>query len=77
MAGTLYVQECTRVRLPRALIEYYGLDIKIAEADATYKKNFPLAKFPAYIGEKGFKLTETIAISIYCMYKMLTAIIIW
>lgn len=68
MAGTLYVKDCTRAKVPSGIVKAYGLDVKIAEADATYEKNFPMRRFPSYLGEKGFKLTETIAVSIYCMY---------
>lgn len=73
MAGTLYVKECTRAKVPSGIIKAYDLDVKIASADETFKKQFPLAKFPSYLGEKGFKLTETVAISIYCMYFIFSA----
>lgn len=72
MVGTLYSQENARGFVPKALIKKYNLDVKISEPDATYEKFFPLGKFPTYVGEKGFKLTEVLAVSIYCMYKILT-----
>ena len=71
MAGTLYVSDVTRVKVPSGLVKYYNLDIKISQADAAFKKNFPQAQYPSYLGEKGFKLTETIAVSVYCMYSLL------
>lgn len=53
------------------LVKYFNLDINSVDVgsveDATYIKNFPLKKTPAFIGEKGFKLHEVIAISYYCM----------
>lgn len=67
--GTLYTTEQARGIVPKALIKHFNLDVKIADKeDASYKKFFPLNKIPAFVGPKGFKLTEVIAISIYCMY---------
>lgn len=66
--STLYSAPVTRTKVPDGLVKYYGLDVKISTTkDAAYEKAFPMGKFPAFIGEDGFKLTETIAISIYCM----------
>lgn len=67
--GTLYSDSVTRTKVPDALVKHFGLDVKIVKPDATYEKNFPLKRLPAFIGNDGFKLTETIAISLYCMYN--------
>ncbi|CUM64999.1 uncharacterized protein PRCAT00002617001 [Priceomyces carsonii] len=68
--GTLYVAEQARGFVPKALVKHFNLDVKIAgKDDENYKKNFPLNKIPAFIGPKGFKLTEVIAVSIYCKYR--------
>lgn len=64
--GTLYTTEQARGILPKALIKHFNLDIKISDKDSVFNKHFPLSKIPAFIGPKGFKLTEVIAISIYC-----------
>lgn len=48
------------------LINYFKLDIKIeTEATEEFKAAFPLAKRPAFIGEKGYKLTEFHAVFAY------------
>lgn len=67
--GTLFTTEQIRSVPPQALIKHFNLDVKIAgKEDKTYAKNFPLSKVPAFVGPKGFKLHEVIAVSIYCMY---------
>lgn len=66
--STLYSAPVTRTKVPEGLVKHFGLDVKIATKDAAYEKAFPMGKLPAFIGADGFKLTETIAISIYCMY---------
>lgn len=63
--GTLYVSERIRGALPAALVKHFKLDIKVTAPPANYKEKFPLGKIPAYEGEKGFKLTEAIAVCIY------------
>lgn len=68
--GTLYANFRIRTLLPAALVEHYKLDVKVAEPPANYKEKFPLGKVPAFVGEKGFKLTETIAINIYRKYRI-------
>lgn len=65
--GTLYATVQARGILPKALIKHFGLDVKVSDKDAVYNKHFPLNKIPAFVGPKGFKLTEVIAISLYCM----------
>lgn len=68
--GTLYTNSKIRGLPAKAIIVHYGLDVKVVETeDAKHKKVFPLQKYPAFIGPKGFKLTESIAITIYCMYS--------
>lgn len=66
--GTLYATQQIRSLPAKALAKYFNLDIKISDKDAAYEKNFPLNKIPAFIGPKGFTLTEVIAICLYCMY---------
>lgn len=65
--GTLYVSERIRGVIPKAIVKAFKLDIKVAEPDATFNKYFPLGKIPAFVGPKGLKLTEIIAISLYRM----------
>lgn len=67
--GTLFATEQIRSLPPKALIKHFNLDVKFADKeDSSYQKYFPLAKIPCFIGPKGFKLQEVIAICIYCMY---------
>lgn len=68
--GTLYANERVRALIPVALIKHFKLDVKIVDPASckTYSKLFPLGKVPAFVGPKGVKLTEVIAISVYCMY---------
>lgn len=71
--GTLYAGDFGRSVLPRALIKHFNLDIAIEGTDSeAYKTNFPLKKVPCFIGPKGYKLTEVLAISVYCMYTLIT-----
>lgn len=66
--GTLYATESIRTLLLKALVKHYKLDISVSDKDALYAKAFPLGKVPAFIGPKGYKLTEVIAIVLYCEY---------
>ncbi|KSA00133.1 uncharacterized protein AC631_04092 [Debaryomyces fabryi] len=67
--GTLFGAQQIRTVPAKALIKHFNLDVKVVETlDKAYEKNFPLAKIPCFVGPKGFKLQEVIAISIYCMY---------
>lgn len=67
--GTLFGDQQIRTVPPKALIKHFNLDVKIVGSDdAAYQKAFPLKKIPAFVGPKGFKLHEVIAISIYRMY---------
>ncbi|ODV64372.1 putative translation elongation factor 1-gamma [Ascoidea rubescens DSM 1968] len=65
--GTLYYSEKTpRGSFPKALIDYLKIDVAAKTTDAPeFAANFPLKKIPAFIGPKGFKLTEVIAIILY------------
>ncbi|KAF3993070.1 hypothetical protein FT663_00894 [Candidozyma haemuli var. vulneris] len=63
--GTLYADQKIRGAVPKAIIKAYNLDVKVAELDATFEKLFPLKKVPAFVGPKGLKLTEIIAVSLY------------
>lgn len=68
--GTLYTNSKIRGLPAKAIIQHFGLDVKVVETeDAVHKKNFPLQKYPSFLGPKGFKLTESIAIAVYCTYK--------
>lgn len=67
--GTLYATESIRCLLLKALVKHYNLDVTVSDKDALYQKAFPLGKVPAFIGPKGFKLTEVIAIVLYCEYS--------
>lgn len=69
--GTLYANERIRAIFPKALIKHFNLDVKIvdpASDKATFDKYFPTGKVPAFVGPKGLKLTEVLAITLYCMY---------
>lgn len=67
--GTLYANFRARSLTPKAIVKYYNLDVAVVEPNEDYKKNFRLGKVPAFIGPKGYKLIEIIAISLYCMYN--------
>lgn len=69
--GTLFGNEQTRSILPVGLVKAFGLDIDVADA----KTDAHLAAFsnglvPAFVGEKGFKISESIAILYYRMFYM-------
>lgn len=68
--GTLYSDQRIRSIVPAAIVKHFNLDVKIvapANDAATFKKYFPTERVPAFVGPKGLKLTEVIAVSIYCM----------
>ncbi|KAM9939405.1 hypothetical protein OXX80_001115 [Metschnikowia pulcherrima] len=67
--GTLFADSKIRGVIPTALVKHFKLDVEIVDpaSSAVYKKHFPLAKVPAFIGPKGVKLTEVIAISVYLL----------
>lgn len=72
MSSNLYIiDKSPRGQIVADLAQYLKLDVNVVtdrESDATYTKNFPLKKIPAFIGKNGFKLTEVIAISYYRMF---------
>lgn len=71
--GTLYNSEkYARGILPVALIKYFNLDVNITNIETSdeFSKLFPLKKIPAYVGPKGYKLTEVIAVVYYCMFRI-------
>ena len=66
--GTLYIMEISpRSSILVDLIKYFKLDIEIDAntQSESFIKKFPLGKTPAFVGAKGFQLTETIAIANY------------
>lgn len=72
--GTLYANEKVRAVFTKAVVNYLKVDVKIvdpATEQATFDKYFPTGKYPAFVGPKGLKLTETLAITLYCMYLSL------
>lgn len=66
--GTLYANEKIRGVIPQALIKHFKLDVNVVAPDATWSKYFPTERVPAFVGPKGLKLSEAIAISIYRMF---------
>lgn len=69
--GTLFVTQHARSIAPRALAKHLNLDVKVSDwEDPAYKANFPLGKVPAFLGPKGFKLHEVIAVALYCKYNI-------
>lgn len=74
--GTLFAASQIRGIIPTALVKHYNLDVKVVDQSTSdvFKKTFPLGKVPAFVGPKGVKLTEVIAISVYCMYQFLPAV---
>ncbi|QPG74385.1 hypothetical protein FOA43_001712 [Brettanomyces nanus] len=64
--GTLFGTGETRSILPVGLIKTLKLDVKIEPKDSPdHIKNFPMHKAPSFIGPKGFKLHEVIAVVHY------------
>lgn len=63
---TLYSNFRSRGLVPRALVNYFKLDVKIVDPytiNEQFEKEFPLRKLPDLLGPDGFKLTEQIAIN--------------
>ncbi|QLQ81885.1 hypothetical protein HG537_0G01390 [Torulaspora globosa] len=72
MSGKSVLYSNFRIRswVPRALVKYLGLNVEIVdpyseEAAEEFAKQFPLKKLPAFLGPRGFKLTEQMAINHY------------
>lgn len=67
--GTLYGDVQTRSILPVGLVKAFKLDITLSSRDNdAFKAAFPSGKVPAFVGPKGYKLQEAIAVLYYCMY---------
>lgn len=69
-AGTLYANFRARTMVPRALVNYLGLDITLITPEDNaeqFARDFPWKKVPAYISPKGIKLTEHLAIIYYLL----------
>lgn len=66
--GTLYGNAHTRTIVPCGLVKAFGLDIDIVESKTeAHLKAFPRGLAPAFIGEKGFKISESLAVNYYRM----------
>ncbi|AET38268.1 translation elongation factor EF1B gamma Ecym_2548 [Eremothecium cymbalariae DBVPG len=67
--GTLISNNRIRCWVPRALVEYLNLDVKVLVAEENqdiWASNFPLKKVPCFLGPGGeFKLSEVIAVMVY------------
>lgn len=66
--GTLYANFRIRTWVPRGLVKALKLDVKVVTPDAAaeqFARDFPLKKVPAFVGPKGYKLTEAMAINYY------------
>ncbi|CAI4044741.1 hypothetical protein SKDZ_11G1290 [Saccharomyces kudriavzevii ZP591] len=65
--GTLYINKSPRNFTAEALISHFKLDVKIAdlEQSSEFASLFPLKQAPAFLGPKGLKLTEALAIQFY------------
>jgi elongation factor 1-gamma len=64
----------TRGLTVEAIVKHYDLDVTILRSyddQPQFERAFPLKKVPVYIGPKGFKLQEAIAICLYCMYFLM------
>mgnify|MGYP003366637923 CR=1 FL=1 len=67
--GTLFGNGQTRAILPTGLVKAFGLDIEFADSKSeAHLAAFPEGLVPAFVGEKGFKISESIAVLYYCMF---------
>lgn len=67
------VQDQPRAVATKAVAKANGLELNVSLVEAgkptaEHLKAHPLGKFPAFLGEDGFALSESIAIAIYGMY---------
>ncbi|ODQ66777.1 putative translation elongation factor 1-gamma [Nadsonia fulvescens var. elongata DSM 6958] len=70
VSGTLFTLPSPRSFIIEAIVKAYKLDVKISDKSTSeFEANFPLKKYPAFLGEDGFVLTETIAIAYYLLNK--------
>ncbi|AAS54234.2 AGL257Wp [Eremothecium gossypii ATCC 10895] len=67
MQATLYANHRIRTLVPRALVRHLGLDVALRDPDADprWARLFPLKKVPCFVGPRGERLTEVIAIMVY------------
>ncbi|EJS41381.1 cam1p [Saccharomyces arboricola H-6] len=66
--GTLYANFRIRTWVPRSLVRVLKLDVNVVVPDTAgeqFARDFPLKKVPAFVGPKGYKLTEAMAINYY------------
>ena len=66
--ATLYANFRIRTLVPRALVNFLKLDVAVVEPEKAQKqfaKDFPLKKLPAFVNNKGWKLTEVMAVMNY------------
>ncbi|KAL6940853.1 hypothetical protein ACO0QE_004771 [Hanseniaspora vineae] len=77
--GTLYTFPSPRSTILEALIKAYKIDVtvKVGAESKEFATYFPLKKAPAFVGPKGFKLTECIAIAYYCMLINLLLLLLY
>ena len=69
--GTLYGDTETRCILPVGLVKAFNLDVALEKKGAdAHKAAFPNGKVPAFIGQHGYKLQESIAVIYYCTYTL-------
>lgn len=69
--GTLYGDTETRCILPVGLVKAFNLDVALEKRGAdAHKAAFPNGKVPAFIGQHGYKLQESIAVIYYCTYTL-------
>ncbi|CCK67906.1 translation elongation factor EF1B gamma KNAG_0A02170 [Huiozyma naganishii CBS 8797] len=69
-SGTLYASFRIRSVVPRALVNHFKLDVTIVDPTKSgeqFAKDFPLKKVPAFVGAKGYKLTELMAVNYYLL----------
>lgn len=69
--GKVYADNRIRSVAVAAIVKHFNLDVEVvtpADDKANFDKYFPTGKVPAFVGPKGLKLNEAIAVSIYCMF---------
>lgn len=76
MLTCLCLQDNPRSTAIKAVAKANNVDLNIADADTTapsseHLKSHPLGKIPAFLGEDGFALSESIAIAIYSMWPLI------
>jgi len=67
--GTLYIlKDNAHPLLSEELVKHFKLDIKISDRDEVANASFPLGRVPSFIGVDGFKVSESIAVNLYCKW---------